>query len=88
MNSTDTASRRCLLISELFEATIKWLRFYGDTKTMTVLARTCKTMHQAILPTLWETQKSLRPLLQLFPSDSWSEILDEHGNSSFVRFSF
>ncbi|KAL1941642.1 hypothetical protein VTO73DRAFT_7081 [Trametes versicolor] len=82
MNSTDTAARRCLLISEIFRIILSFLS-YTDGETLAVLARTCKIMHEAIVPTLWSYQDGLDALLRLLPSDSWSEVLDEHRNTSF-----
>lgn len=86
MNSADTAARRCLLISEIFRIILSFLS-YTDAKTLAVLARTCKIMHEAIVPRLWRYQEGLDALLRLLPSDSWSEVLDAHRNTSFVRFS-
>ncbi|EIW55801.1 uncharacterized protein TRAVEDRAFT_50284 [Trametes versicolor FP-101664 SS1] len=84
--STVTAAHRCLRIGETLQVIINSLRD-PDAKAplaaVAALARTCKMLHEAVLPTLWRYQNSFKPLLRLLPSDSWSEILDEHGDSIF-----
>lgn len=87
---TVTAAHRCLRISETLQVIINSL-WDPDAKApleaLAALARTCNMLHEAVLPTLWRYQNSYKPLLRLLPSDSWTEFLDEHGHSIFVRLS-
>ncbi|KAI0360764.1 hypothetical protein OH77DRAFT_1586309 [Trametes cingulata] len=79
--STMSATHRCLLVSEIFQLIAEELYENGGLRTLTVLARTCKVLHEAVLPVLWNSLESIVPLLRLFPPDTWSEIENPDGET-------
>ncbi|CDO73366.1 hypothetical protein BN946_scf185008.g129 [Trametes cinnabarina] len=75
MDSRVSATHRCLLVNEIFRLIAEDLFRTGNMRALVALAQTCKGMHQAVLPVLWQQMPSLAPLLRLFPKPGWSEIL-------------
>lgn len=44
-----------------------------DKKSLSVLARTCRSFHEPALDLLWREQESLLPLLKCLPQNQWVE---------------
>ncbi|KAI0777607.1 hypothetical protein BD413DRAFT_467700 [Trametes elegans] len=80
-----SATHRCLLVNELFRTISDELCSDGRTgrDALAQLSRTCKTMHEAVTPVLWENMTSLVPLLKLLPRDTWCEGKDASGRTTF-----
>ncbi|KAI0366032.1 hypothetical protein BV20DRAFT_698560 [Pilatotrama ljubarskyi] len=80
-SSAMSATHRCLLVNEIFQVIAEELYENGGQRTLSALARTCKVLHEAVLPVLWNSLDSIVPLLRLFPPDTWSEIQNPDGGN-------
>ncbi|KAI8986866.1 hypothetical protein BD414DRAFT_440434 [Trametes punicea] len=73
MHPAVSATHRCLLVSEIFQQIAEELYDTGERPTLVQLARTCKALHESVLPILWQNIEGLVPLLKLLPSNTWSQ---------------
>ncbi|OSD07933.1 hypothetical protein PYCCODRAFT_367469 [Trametes coccinea BRFM310] len=95
MNPETSATHRCLLVNEIFHQIASEL-YYPDEdededgsggppnrSALLPLAQTCKALHDAVLPVLWQDMDDVVPLLKLLPAGSWSEYRHLHGQVIF-----
>lgn len=86
-SSSESATHRCLPVSEIFELIADSLDPKSRRRTLAALAQTCKTLYEASVPVLWKSQWGLVRLLRLLPSGTWSEVRVK-GRSTLVRYFF
>ncbi|KAL0946049.1 hypothetical protein HGRIS_012322 [Hohenbuehelia grisea] len=67
---------RCLLVDEIFLNIVDNLEINYRTRSLAVLARTCRALKQRSLAKLWSEIDTLLPLLKLIPQNAWAVIPD------------
>ncbi|KAH9896781.1 hypothetical protein C8Q73DRAFT_822155 [Cubamyces lactineus] len=73
---------RCLLISEIVDEICEILYCNYQFKALSRISQTCKTLHEAVAPTLWKDIVGLIPLLRLLPQDTWTETQNPDGRGT------
>lgn len=86
MDPLASAAHRCLLISDIYQnITEEICLFKKQSKyALASLARSCTVLYEATIPVLWKYQKSLVPLLHLFPPGTWVEVPLPNGRDTVL----
>ncbi|RPD65404.1 hypothetical protein L226DRAFT_557862 [Lentinus tigrinus ALCF2SS1-7] len=80
----NTATSRFLANSDVFyQLATEVYRTPGEWRSLAALAATSRTLHDIVLPVLWQELHSLVPLLRLLPLNTWTESLNSANQMIF-----
>ncbi|KAH9937941.1 hypothetical protein B0H21DRAFT_757904 [Amylocystis lapponica] len=78
-----SACNRCLQVDDIFQVVLEQLYDEENQRSIASLAATCRTFREPSLSVLWADMYSLVPLLKLFPSHTWTEVVAANGDTVY-----